>query len=127
MKNSARLTSSCLLGASMVLLAGDLEFAKSKVIHLQPKLPTYSLASLAAAVSPATVPSAPMTPAGEKVIMVLQTREHRVTVFSGEKGLHYSVATDQGIALADRLEASELKNRFPGLYEIIAGTAWAGL
>jgi hypothetical protein len=68
-----------------------------------------------------------MTQPAGKVILVLQTREHRITVFSGDQELRYSVATDHGFALAENLSASDLKGRFPELYEIITGTAWAGL
>jgi hypothetical protein len=65
-------------------------------------------------------------PAG-KIIMVLQTREYRITVMGGEKELRYSVATDQGIALAEKLTVSDLKGRYPDLHDIITGIAWAGL
>jgi len=61
-----------------------------------------------------------------KVILVLETRDHQVTVRSGEEGLRYSVATLQGIALADGLSVMELKDRFPDLHEIATGIAWAG-
>ena len=62
-----------------------------------------------------------------KVILVLQTRDHRVTVRSsaGEE-LRYSVATLHGIALADGLSAVDLKSRFPELHDIVTGIAWAG-
>ncbi|MCI0720616.1 MAG: hypothetical protein L0338_16855 [Acidobacteria bacterium] len=62
-----------------------------------------------------------------KVILALQTREHRVTVLGGRQDLRYSVATDQGIALAEALSATDLKSRFPELHDIVTGTAWAGL
>jgi hypothetical protein len=44
--------------------------------------------------------------------MVLQTRDHRVTlhVSDGEE-LRYSVANLQGVALADGLSVADLKNR----------------
>ncbi len=69
-------------------------------------------------------------PSDSKVIMVLQTRDHRVTVHSSDgKELRYSVATLQGVALADRLSVADLKNRFPQLYEVVASKnpAWAGI
>lgn len=70
---------------------------------------------------------APQPEAG-KVILVLQTRDHLVTVRStGGEELRYSVATLQGIALADGLSAFDLKNRFPELHNIVTGIAWAGM
>jgi len=63
-----------------------------------------------------------------KVIVVLQTRCHLVTVRgSGGEQSSYSVATRQGIALADDLSVNDLKNRFPDLHEIVTGVAWAGM
>ena len=63
-----------------------------------------------------------------KVILVLQTRNHRVTVRStGGEELRYSVATLQGIALAEALSVTDLKSRFPELHEVATGIAWAGI
>src|SRR5262245_19309936 len=63
-----------------------------------------------------------------KVILVLQTRDHLVTVRGrGEEQSRYSVATLQGIALAEDLSVNDLKNRFPDLHEIVTGIAWAGM
>lgn len=70
---------------------------------------------------------APQPEAG-KVILMLETRDYRVTVRGGEENqLRYSVATLQGIALADGLSAFDLKNRFPELHDIVTGIAWAGM
>jgi hypothetical protein len=62
-----------------------------------------------------------------RAIVVLQTRDNLITIYSGEKDLLYSVSTESGISLADQLTASELKARFPELYDIATGIAWAGL
>jgi hypothetical protein len=62
-----------------------------------------------------------------KVILVLQTRNNLVTVRSaGGEELRYSVATLQGIALADGLSSVDLKSRFPELHDVVTGIAWAG-
>jgi hypothetical protein len=61
-----------------------------------------------------------------KVILVLQTREHLITVLSGEKELRYSVVTNKGMALAENLSAPALRSRFPDLHDILTGIAWAG-
>ena len=61
----------------------------------------------------------------EKVILVLQTRDYLLTVYSGEAGQRYSVSTEGGVALAERLTGSELKARFPELYDV-ATNGWAG-
>ena len=61
-----------------------------------------------------------------KAILILETRNNRITVFSGEKDLLYTVSTGGGAVLAERLKESDLKDRFPELYDIVTGTAWAG-
>jgi hypothetical protein len=61
----------------------------------------------------------------EKVILILQTRDYLLTVYSGETDQRYSVSTEGGVALAERLSGSELKARFPELYDI-ANNSWAG-
>src|SRR5262249_43816525 len=38
----------------------------------------------------------------------------------------YSVATLQGIVLAEHVSVNELKDCFPELYEVVHGIAWAG-
>jgi len=74
-----------------------------------------------------TAKPAPQPEVG-KVILVLQTRDHRVTVrSSGEQELRYSVATLQGIALAEALSVTDLKSSFPELHEVVTGIAWAGI
>jgi hypothetical protein len=63
-----------------------------------------------------------------KVILILQTRDHLVTVRSaGGEESRYSVATLQGIALADGLSAADLKSRFPEVHDVVTGIAWAGM
>jgi hypothetical protein len=62
----------------------------------------------------------------EKVILVLQTRDYLLTVYSGEADQLYSVSTEGGVALAEKLSGSELKARFPELYDV-ATNSWAGV
>jgi hypothetical protein len=61
-----------------------------------------------------------------KVILVLQTRDYLVTVRSRAGEKRYSVATLQGIVLAEHLSVNELKDRFPELHDVVQGIAWAG-
>ena len=61
-----------------------------------------------------------------KVILVLQTRDNLITVRSGRGEHTYSVATLQGIVLAEHLSVKKLKDRFPELHEVVQGIAWAG-
>jgi len=61
-----------------------------------------------------------------KVILVLQTRDNLITVRSSRGEHRYSVATLQGIVLAEHLSVNELKHRFPELHEVVQGIAWAG-
>lgn len=62
----------------------------------------------------------------EKAILILETRDNRITVYSGENTLLYTVSTGGGVILAERLKELDLKDRFPELYDIVTGTAWAG-
>ena len=73
-------------------------------------------------------PLKPLTHQGtaEKAILTLETRNNRITVYSSDKCLLYTVSTEGGAVLAERLTGKDLKNRFPGLYDIVTGTAWAG-
>jgi hypothetical protein len=61
-----------------------------------------------------------------KAVLILETRNNRITVYSGENSLLYTVCTGGGAILAERLKGSDLKDRFPELYDIVTGTAWAG-
>jgi hypothetical protein len=118
----------CFVLASVTVAVTGLGFAKPKgsARQLERTRPSV-VARMMAPRAPVTMQKETMTQPAGKVILVLQTREHRITVFSGDQELRYSVATDHGFALAEDLSASDLKGRFPELYEIITGTAWAGL
>jgi len=112
-----------ILGLFAAGLLAQTEVARSKTpAKIKQKPTTTQTRSQAAKPVPEPVVS--------KVILVLQTRDHRVTVHSSDgKELRYSVATLQGIALADGLSVGDLKSRFPQLYEVVASKnpAWAGL
>jgi hypothetical protein len=62
----------------------------------------------------------------EKAILILETRYNRITVYSGDNCLLYTVSSGGGVVLAERLKGLDLKARFPELYDIVTGTAWAG-
>ena len=59
----------------------------------------------------------------QRVIMVLQTREYTLTIYGGDEHA-YSVGTLEGVALAEKLSAGELKARFPELHELV-NEGWA--
>jgi hypothetical protein len=61
-----------------------------------------------------------------KAILILATRNNRITVYSGSQCQFYTVATEGGAILAEWLTRADLKSRFPELYDIVTGTAWAG-
>lgn len=58
-----------------------------------------------------------------KVIMILQTRYYMLTIYGGEDHL-YSVSTQDGVALAEKLSPGELKVRFPELHDLV-NEGWA--
>jgi hypothetical protein len=109
------------LGMWAVGLLAQPEFAWPKTARSAKQKFTAALTASVAAKTTAQ-------PEAGKVILVLQTRDHRVTVrSSGGEKLRYSVATLQGIALGDGLSVADLKSRFPELHDIVTGIAWAGL
>ena len=114
-------TARCLfLGMLALVLLAQPEFARSKTAGSGKKFTATRATSVAAKPVP--------QPEVGKVILVLQTRDHRVTVRSSEgEELRYSVATLQGIALADGLSVVDLKSRFPELHDVATGIAWAGI
>jgi hypothetical protein len=89
------------------------------------KTPRAAKKKLVATTNAAVAPKPPDVEQG-KVILVLQTRDNLITVRSSAGEDRYSVATLQGIALAEHLSVNELKDRFPELHEIVQGIAWAG-
>ena len=56
-----------------------------------------------------------------KVIMILQTRHYMLTIYGGADQL-YSVSTQDGVALAEKLNPAELKVRFPELHDLVNGS-----
>jgi len=62
-----------------------------------------------------------------RAILILETRDNLITVYSGEDSLLYTVSTGGGAILAEKLKGPDLKDRFPELYDIVTGTAWAGV
>ena len=115
-------TATCLfLGTVALGLFAQPEFARPKEARSGKQKFTATRATSVAA-KPAPQPEV------GKVILVLQTRDNLVTVRStGGKESRYSVATLQGIALADGLSPVDLKNRFPELHDVVTGIAWAGV
>ena len=113
----------CLFLGTVVLgLFAQPEFARPKPAARSEKQQFTALRAQSPAAKPAAQPEV------GKVILMLQTRDHRVTVRSSEgEELRYSVATLQGIALADGLSVADLKSRFPELHDVATGIAWAGI
>ena len=119
MQGKAKRAACLFLGVLAAGLLTQPEFARSKTMPVGKKFTAARATS--AAVKPVPEPET------GKVILVLQTRDHQVTVRSsvGDE-LRYSVATPQGFALADGLSAADLKSRFPELHDVVTGIAWAG-
>jgi len=58
-----------------------------------------------------------------KVIMILQTRYYMLTIYGGTDPL-YSVSTQDGVALVEKVSSGELKVRFPELHDLV-NEGWA--
>jgi len=121
MQGKAKIATCLLLGMLAAGLAAQPEFARTKMARTGMQKFTATRATSVVA-RPAPQPEV------GKVILVLQTRDHRVTVRSGGgEESRYSVTTLHGIALADGLSVEDLKSRFPELHDIVTGIAWAGM
>ena len=119
MLGKTRIATCLLLGMLAAGVFAQPEFARSKTMRGGKKFT--AARATTAAVKPVSEPEP------GKVILVLQTRDHQVTVrSSGGDELRYSMATPQGIALADGLSVADLKSRFPELHDVVTGIAWAG-
>ena len=63
----------------------------------------------------------------DRLILVLRTRRHRISVYGGDRSPKYTVHDDKGISLARKIDSTELKEKFPALYDVTTGVAWSGL
>lgn len=114
-------------GILLVVLPAEQELAKSRNVRKGSAPAGSRLLPAAAAKGGVTASSIAAAADSAKAILILQTRNHRLTVFGSNNASRYSVATAEGVALADKLTASELQGRFPELHEILTGVAWAGM
>jgi hypothetical protein len=120
-QGKAKTANGLFLGVLAVGLLAQPEFARPRTVRSGTQKFT---ATRVTSVAAKPVPQ----PEVAKVILVLQTRDHLVTVRStGGDESRYSVATLHGIALADGLSPVDLKDRFPELHDIVTGIAWAGM
>jgi hypothetical protein len=111
-QGKARAKTCLFLGVLALGLLAQPEFARPKTLGSAKQKFTATRAT-SVAVKPAPQP---------------EIRDNLVTVRStGGEELRYSVATLQGIALADGLSTVDLKNRFPELHDVVTGIAWAGM
>jgi flagellar basal body-associated protein FliL len=116
-----------LVTSAITAAAAPLRSSKKNIRASVQSPPSNRLISSAPAASSSTAQQSGQKENTGRAIVVLQTRDNLITIYSGEKDLLYSVSTESGISLADQLTASELKVRFPELYEIATGIAWAGM
>lgn len=63
----------------------------------------------------------------DRLILVLRTRGHRITVYGGDRSPKYTVHDDKGILLAREIDNAVLKEKFPALHEVATGVAWSGI
>jgi hypothetical protein len=62
-----------------------------------------------------------------RLILVLRTRHHRISVYGGDRSPIYTVHNDRGVLLAQEINSAALKEKFPALYEVATGVAWSGI
>ena len=63
----------------------------------------------------------------DRLILVLRTRGHRITVYGGDRSPRYTVHDDKGVLLAREIDPAALKEKFPALHEVATGVAWSGI
>ena len=63
----------------------------------------------------------------DRLILVLRTRRHRITVYGGNRSPKYTVHDDKGVLLAREIGNAALKEKFPALHEVATGVAWSGV
>ncbi len=61
-----------------------------------------------------------------KLILVLRTRHHRISVYGGGRSPKYTVHTEKGVLLSKKIDGAALKAKYPALHPIVTGVAWAG-
>lgn len=107
----------------LILMVGASSFSAGKSKSKKPpaaqSIPIAKLVSNSATPSQGGLPKSDAKKNDEKVIMMLQTREHLLTIYSRDEDRLYSVGTKDGIALAEKISSDELKVRFPELHDIV--------
>ena len=63
----------------------------------------------------------------DRLILVLRTRGHRITVYGGDRSPTYTVHDAKGVLLAREIDSAALKEKFPSLHEVATGVAWSGI
>lgn len=63
----------------------------------------------------------------DRLILVLRTRGHRISVYGGVRVPKYTVHDDKGDLLAREIGIAALKEKFPALHEVATGVAWSGI
>ena len=63
----------------------------------------------------------------DRLILVLRTRGHRISVYGGNRSPRYTVHDDQGVLLAREIDNAALKEKYPALHEVATGVAWSGI
>ena len=63
----------------------------------------------------------------DRLILVLRTRGHRITVYGGDRSPKYTVHDSKGVLLAREIDPAALKETFPALHEVATGVAWSGI
>ena len=63
----------------------------------------------------------------DRLILVLRTRRHRISVYGGVRAPRYTVHDDKGVLLAREIGIAVLKEKFPALHEVATGVAWSGI
>ena len=75
-----------------------------------------------------TAVAEPGTAADEdRLILVLRTRGHRISIYGGVRAPKYTVHDDKGVLLAREIGIAALKEKFPALHEVATGVAWSGI
>ena len=117
-----------LLGLPLLMVAVSVSEPASPATSIEGKTsPVSSDASDAKGPSETAVAESRPGADEDRLILVLRTRSHRISVYGGNPSPKYTVHDAKGVLLAREIDNAALKGRFPALHAVATGVAWSGI
>ena len=116
---------SALLGLPLLVVAVSASEPARPVESAGTEAPSISFNAKAPAKTAVAEPGAAATE--DRLILVLRTRGHRISVYGGDRSPKYTVHDAKGGLLAREIGIAALKEKYPALHEVATGVAWSGI